>query len=480
MTTGDPARGRRTRTREVSFRALGPLDARVDGEVVRLGGRKQRGVLAVLLLHANHVVAAERLIDAVWGVQPPPRAHSTLQVYVSTLRSLLDPQRRDREPADQLIARRTPGYVLRATPDTLDLLAFDQAAERGRRALGSGDHATAASALDAALALWRGPPLADLTDLPFHQAATLPLQERRMATLEGRIDADLALARHADVVAELERLVSEHPLRERLRGQLMLALARSGRQARALAVYDEARVLLATELGLDPSPELQTVHHAVLAQQELARADQAAHPALLFHDQAGVHHTVVLDPARAPVRIGRLDDNDVTLDWDREVSRHHAQLVPDDRCWWLRDVSRNGSFVNGARIRAPQRLADGDAITLGTTAVVFRHPTSRRQSPPDQTGETSLPRTGRRTVSLAAAEHEVLMALAGILDTSAVFDHAAAVAALSRRLGSPHATVDEALDSLCRQLAVAGLKMPDRLHRLVDRAAMLGLLGSPQ
>ena len=227
-----------------------------EGAELQLGGPKQRALLAILLLEANHAVSADRLIDALWGDHPPDTAKNTLQVYVSQLRKLLPEGALETVP---------PGYRLSVAPEALDLARFEELAQQGRAALGIGDAATAAQALGAALALWRGPALADLALEEFAQADAARLEELRLAVLEDRIEADLVLGRHGALVAELERLIQENPFRERLRAQLMLALYRSGRQAEALAVYQRTRRTLVDELGIEPGESLRQLEQAILA-----------------------------------------------------------------------------------------------------------------------------------------------------------------------------------------------------------------------
>src|SRR5207244_516967 len=210
----------------------------------------------MLLLEANHAVSADRLIDALWGDHPPDTAKNTLQVYVSQLRKLLP------EGALETVS---PGYRLAVAPDALDLARFEELAQQGRAALGVGDASDAAQALGAALALWRGPALADLAWEPFAQTEAARLEELRLAALEDRIEADLALGRHGPLVAELEHLIVENPFRERLRAQLMLALYRSGRQAEALAVYQRTRRTLVDELGIEPGESLRQLEQSILA-----------------------------------------------------------------------------------------------------------------------------------------------------------------------------------------------------------------------
>src|SRR5438445_2260575 len=238
------------------FRLLGPLSLSRDGEPTAIGGQKPRALLAALLLEPNRVVSRDRLIDALWGEAPPDTAQNTIQVYVSQLRKLLP---------DGALETAPPGYRLAVDPETVDLFRFVRLGDEGRSRLADGDAAGAAETLRAALGLWRGAPLADLAEEPFAQAEIAPLEELRLATLEDRIDADLALGRHGQLVPELERLVVEHPLRERLRAPLLLALYRAGRQADALAAYQRVRKTLVDELGIEPGESLRKLERAILA-----------------------------------------------------------------------------------------------------------------------------------------------------------------------------------------------------------------------
>jgi DNA-binding SARP family transcriptional activator len=238
----------------MDFRLLGPLEVVSEGDQpLALGGVKQRSLLAVLLLHANELVSSDRLIDQLWGASPPATAAKTVQVYVSRLRKALGEGR---------LATHGHGYLLRTEPEELDLARFERLADEARRAAPE----SAAGKLREALALWRGPALADLAYERFAQVDIARLEEMRLAVLEQRIDADLALGRHGELVGELEMLVARYPLRERLRCQLMLALYRSARQAEALEAYRAARRELQEELGLDPSAELRQLEQAILRQ----------------------------------------------------------------------------------------------------------------------------------------------------------------------------------------------------------------------
>lgn len=235
----------------MEFRLLGPLEVVDRDSALVLGGGKQRALLAVLLLHANEVVSTDRLLDDLWGASPPATADKSIQLYVSRLRKALGEGR--------LVTRR-PGYVLRVERSELDVARFEQLVEEARVA----EAERAARKLREALALWRGRPLADLAFEPFAQAEIARLEELRLDARELRVEADLAGGRHAQLVGELEALVAEHPLRERLWMQLMLALYRSARQAEALEAYRGARRVLDEQLGLEPSAELKQLQQAIL------------------------------------------------------------------------------------------------------------------------------------------------------------------------------------------------------------------------
>ncbi len=237
----------------MDFRMLGPLEVADERGPVVIGAAKRRALLAILLLHRNEVVSADRLIDQLWGDRPPKTARKTLQVHVSALRRALRPG---------TLLTRSSGYLLRVETGEVDLDRFERLVRRARDA----EPATAAKLLREALALWRGPPLADVEYEAFARGEVARLEEARLAALEDRIDADHALGRHVETVGELESLTAEHPLRERIRGQLMLALYRSGRQAEALETYADTRRALVDELGLEPGRELRELEHAILLQ----------------------------------------------------------------------------------------------------------------------------------------------------------------------------------------------------------------------
>jgi len=243
----------------MEFHILGPLEVVENGTSLPLGGPRQRALLALLLLRANEPVSTDRLIDELWGADSPASGPTAVQNQIARLRKVLG--------ADRVLTTQA-GYAIRVEADELDLdryghlvAAADAAPPEERSAL-----------LAEAVGLWRGPALAGLPDAPFVAPESARLEGLRLAALEDRIDADLELGRHGDLVAELSSLAARYPLQERLRGQLMVALYRSGRQAEALDVYRETRRLLADELGLEPSQSLRELERAILAQDPLLDA----------------------------------------------------------------------------------------------------------------------------------------------------------------------------------------------------------------
>jgi DNA-binding SARP family transcriptional activator/streptogramin lyase len=262
----------------MEFRVLGSLEAVAEGRSLALGAAKQRALLAVLVLNDNRIVSTDRLIDALWGEEAADGAAHTVQVYVSALRKAL---RVPGSPAPEtILVTQGPGYVLRVEPETIDLHRFERIVGEGRRALAAGEPARAADLLEEALGLWRGPPLVEFAHEAFAQPDIARIEDLRLSAVEDRIEADLDLGRQAEVLGELRSLVADHPLRERLRGHLMLALYRSGRQSEALDVYRDGRQQLVDELGIDPSPDLQRLERAILEQDpELEVAvPRATHP----------------------------------------------------------------------------------------------------------------------------------------------------------------------------------------------------------
>jgi DNA-binding SARP family transcriptional activator/ABC-type branched-subunit amino acid transport system substrate-binding protein len=248
----------------LDFRILGPFEV-VDGErQLRLGGIKQRSVLAILLLHSGETVSSDRLVDELWGDNPPADAPTALQQHVSRLRKQLEPH--------AILLTRAPGYALQIDALQVDLERFRVLRDRGRAALEEGRSEEAAGLIREALAIWRGQPLADLGNERFARDVVPALDDERLAAVESRIDADLASGRHTELVGELAGLVRAHPFSERLRAQQILALYRSGRQSEALDAYAAARETLVSELGLEPGPELQQLQRDVLAHADSLKA----------------------------------------------------------------------------------------------------------------------------------------------------------------------------------------------------------------
>lgn len=237
------------------FCLLGPLEVLRDGEPLALGGERQRGLLALLLLHANELVSTEQLAEQLFGADASDASIPAVRVAISRLRRILD---------HDALTTRPGGYLLRVDPGQLDVAEFEAIVTEGRLALRDGDPVAAAAAFSSALALFRGPPLADIALLDFVLPEARRLEELRLSAHMDRVDADLALGHGGELVTELEALVQANPFQERLRGQLMLGLYRSGRQTDALEVYRQTRDLLADKLGLEPSRALQQLERAML------------------------------------------------------------------------------------------------------------------------------------------------------------------------------------------------------------------------
>ena len=292
----------------MEFRILGPLEVLDDDGAIALRGAKPRALMAVLLLNANEPVSSERLAVALWGEEAPASAAKTVQVHVSRLRKSL---------GDSDILTTTPaGYRLRVLPGELDAERFAQLVEEGRRELLSGHPERASAALRDGLALWRGPPLADLEFEAFAQPEISRLEEQRLVALEARADAELAAGRHVALVGELQRLARLYPSRERFAGQLMLALYRSDRQTEALAAYRDARQALVETSGIEPGPELRRLHEAILRQDPALRLPPAS------------ELPPELDASRAPALAGREDEVADLLDrWERARGGHGAVVT---------------------------------------------------------------------------------------------------------------------------------------------------------
>jgi predicted ATPase/DNA-binding SARP family transcriptional activator len=310
------------------FGILGGLDvADEDGRELELGGRKQRSVLAILLLHANEVVSRDRLMEELWSGQPPASAATSLHAHISRLRRALGEDRR--------IVTTGGGYLIRVADGELDRDRFERMVEEGGTAISAGDWQLASGRLREALSLWRGPPLSDFRYDSFAQAEAARLEELHIGAVEQRIEAELALGRDTQVVGDLERLVREHPYRERLHGQLMLALYRTGRQADALAAYQAARGTLVDELGIEPSGELREL------EQRILQRDPSLSPLVAPAPAAGL-------PVPATPFLGR----------SRELAEVIALLGDADRRL-LTLTGAGGSGKTRLAVRAAQACAEG-------------------------------------------------------------------------------------------------------------------------
>ena len=368
------------------IRALGPLQVDIDDQPLALGGAKQALVLGLLAAHAHTVVPVTTIIDALWGDDPNDRAASTVQVYISNLRKLLDGTGSGRGHA--LILTQRPGYKLMTANDELDIDHFARLVAMARAAAADRDGAAAVDHYRAAESLWRGQAFADLADFDAMRADALRLDNQRSEARAARLDLELDLGRHTAVLSELQALVASHPLDERLRAQLMLTLYRAGRQADALGVYQAGRNLLLDELGIDPGPELRALEHRILDQDPmLDRRSDAAAPTssrssgaeaatqIRSHVGQVTAEVIVGDRVhfvvKAVTTIGRRADRDVVVD-DVDASRAHAEIRHHDGHYVLVDVgSTNGTVVDGRRV-GEYALGEQDEFTIGSTVVRFR------------------------------------------------------------------------------------------------------------
>jgi predicted ATPase/DNA-binding SARP family transcriptional activator len=332
----------------MEYRVLGPLEVVDNGRRLNLGGAKQQAVLASLLVHADQTVALERLVDELWDEAPPETAQKTIQVYVSRLRKLLP---------DGAVERRPGGYALRLKGDRFDLPQFEQHAEEGRSALAAGDRERAADLLRQALNLWRGPALAGLGSEALRREAGR-LEELRLLTLEDRLGADLACGRHRELVGELQALVAEQPLRQRLRAHLMLALYRSGRAGEALEVYRQTHRLLVDELGIEPGEELRALERAIL------RSDPALELPTIAPSNLPAQATPLVGRERELAEVLELlrEKRLLTLTGPGGVGKTRlAQQAASE----LADEFRDGAwFVSLAALRDPELVLPTVAQTL--------------------------------------------------------------------------------------------------------------------
>jgi DNA-binding SARP family transcriptional activator/pimeloyl-ACP methyl ester carboxylesterase len=363
----------------VEFHVLGPLEVTAGGRSLSVGGSRTRAVLALLLLHANRVVSADRLMQELWPELAPDRAAANLQVRLSELRKAL----RTVGEAGRLETR-PPGYVLRVAAGELDLREFEQLAASGRDALAGGDAETAVRVLDEALSLWRGSALADIDGVLFAGMEQARLEEERLGTLESKMDALLVCGRHRESIAQLESLTANHPLRERFWHQRLLALYRSGRQADALRAFRELRSMLVDQLGIEPGPELRQLEAQILRQDstlEYPRSrqpgrDDRAPPQTQYVESGGVHiaYQVLGDGERDVLFVPGLLSH-VELAWEdpgtvafyRRLASLGRLILFDKRDTGLSDRARGDSSLE-------ERIEDVKAVmnvVSSDRAVVF-------------------------------------------------------------------------------------------------------------
>jgi DNA-binding SARP family transcriptional activator len=411
----------------LQFGLLGPLEVRLeDGDPVSLGGLRQRALLAILALHPNQVVSTDQLVDELWGERPPATAVHTVQVFVSRLRGALG-------PAGERLVTRPPGYVLELGIDEVDAGRCERMYSDAQAALGAGDAAEAATLLRDAMALWRGPPLADFTYEPFAQSTIARLDELRLSCREELIEAELALGRHSAVVSDLEALVREQPFRERPWGQLMLALYRSGRQAEALDTFQKARRALVEELGVEPSAALRALERAILQQDDSLRAPTASagrdvepSPAAVEDVSEAAPPALTLLRKTATVLVARIE---AASDADPERTRTLVQAARDQA---KAIVSGNGgTFVAGLggelvavfglpvsrEDDALRALRAADEVRMGVTAIAGGELAELVTRVGVDTGEVVAdgddlfgePLTAGLSLARAAGEGEVIM-----------------------------------------------------------------------
>jgi WD40 repeat protein/DNA-binding SARP family transcriptional activator/ABC-type cobalamin/Fe3+-siderophores transport system ATPase subunit len=452
----------------MEFCILGPLQALDEGRVVTPRGTKQRALLALLVLHANETVSTDRLIDELWGEHPPTTARKTLQVHVSHLRKTLA-QGSDNGAGGSIVTR-YHGYELQLDPDRLDSHQFELLAAEGRTELAQGRPERAASALERALALWTGPPLADVAYEPFAQREIARLADLRTAVLEQLVEAQLELGRHEEVVPQLEALIREHPYRERLRAQLMLALYRCDRQAHALQAYHDARSSLLEGLGIEPGERLRELEHAILAQD----------PTLAVPAAEAADVPPELDAGTL------LAGREAELDWLREhwrgaergagrfvlVAGAHGMGKTRLAAELARDVQRE---------RGEVLYLDGSGSPEATRAALAgaRHsgrPTLLVVDDVDHAGEEQLGALGELAVALAGLPLLVLAtaedpAVGARLHAAATLDLApldrGAVLAVARLYTGGRDRMEIPLE----QLAEASGGIPQRVHRVASEWA---------
>src|SRR5215212_1355281 len=441
------------------FGVLGPLEVIAPSGPVPLGGQKQRVLLAVLLTRPGRVVSVDALVQGLWADDPPRSADKTLQSYVVHLRRALEPDR-PRGMAGMVLVTRDPGYLLRVAPGELDAARFAELVTRGRQLLAAGAVEAAAATLQEGLGLWRGEAFEEFPQVDACAAEAARLAELRLGAIEERVEADLALGRHRELLAELEGLTREHPLRERLWGQLLLCLYRCGRQAEALLAYQRARATLVEELGIEPGVELRRLHTAILAQDPGLLAAPARWPGRRRELPAALEVT-------DPLFVGR----DAELGWLQAA--------------WARANSGHGGtvLVSGPAGIGKTRLAAELAHTVHEEgALVLYGRCEPAPSSPLQPLEQALAGVGTSTQGVPLPEGEQPpaafgAALAGLVAPSS--GEQLGVLVVLDDLHLADAATLEALAGLAdaaegRRLLVLGAYRDD-----APAAALAGLLGRP-
>jgi SARP family transcriptional regulator, regulator of embCAB operon len=361
---------------QVGYGVLGPLEMTVGGTPVSLGSRKQRAVLAMLVINRNRVVGSDALIDAVWGQRARREARASLHTYVSNLRRLLTNAGVD---GRTVLAGAPPGYRLSVSDIGCDIGRFVREKTAGIRAAAAGQFELASTHLSAAVAEWRGQVLEDLGDFEFVASYAAALTEDNVNVHTARAEAEIACGRGNAVIGALEGLAAEHPYREPLWAQLIIAYYIAERQSDALAAYRRLKAALADDLGIEPGRTIRALHERILRQEvlDVRRAALTAASAVASTLDRRTTATGRPNVARlhalsgqvypltgAATRIGRLADNDVVLD-DAEVSRHHAVVSDTGTSFVITDLrSANCVYVGGRRIRGSVTLADGDHIRI--------------------------------------------------------------------------------------------------------------------